>query len=127
MLNKVSQFVFFDDSCGICRRTIDFLQSDNKFPNVQFLGSQLPESIEVMSKYGSDLDTSKYMYYVNDDKEKIFRGYDAFRKLFTMNPKTAVIGYLMYIPGLNVIGKIIYRIVANNRKKLSGPDASCSI
>jgi hypothetical protein len=73
------------------------------------------------------LQLPKYLFFFEASTGRYFKGYFAFRAICKYDSKLRWIIPVLYFPGVSLVGKITYRIIAKNRKKLSGPGASCGI
>ena len=58
--------------------------------------------------------------YLEDDRGDIHEGFFAFRRLLVELPVLIPLGLLMWLPGLHLIGVPLYRLVARNRRTISG-------
>ena len=63
-----------------------------------------------------DLDRSAYLVCAPGENHE---GFFAFRKMFMVMPLLLPLGALMWVPGVHLIGVPIYRLVADNRHKIS--------
>ncbi len=52
-----------------------------------------------------------------DKNGHIYRGFAAVRKILGCLPVTAVFSVFLYIPGIPLLGNIVYRYIAKNRKR----------
>lgn len=59
----------------------------------------------------------------------VLRGFDAFRHIWGQLPSTRWAAWLLYLPGAALIGRPVYRWVANRRLRLGSPCANgtCTI
>ena len=64
----------------------------------------------------ADMERAAYTITPNGE---IAEGYHAIRTLFRIIPTLAPIGFLMTIPGASLIGVPLYRLIANNRRRIS--------
>jgi len=118
--------VIYDADCGICTKAVGKLRLwvPNGFvakPSSQDLTRKIAELT------GTPIQPDKYMYHINLNNLEIARGYDAFRKIFSLNRRTYWLYVVMSFPLLKVVGRLVYRVVAQNRRRLSGPDARCGL
>lgn len=116
----------YDADCGICQKAVEKLQIwvPNKF-KVRASSNQLTEKIkETMDVV---IEPELYMYLINLKTMQIYRGYDAFREVFSLGTRTRFLHYMMRAPLVPFLGRIVYRLIANNRRRLSGPGAKCGI
>ena len=58
--------------------------------------------------------------YLVDNRGDIHEGFFAFRRLLVELPVLIPLGLLMWLPGLHLIGVPLYRLVARNRRTISG-------
>ena len=110
---------YYDGDCGMCTRLVSRLQKFDARGLITWTAFQSlkcpPSGIS-----WDDLDQAAYLI---SDAGEVSEGFYAIRGLLTRLPTVAAIGRFMYLPGVDLIGRPIYRFVARNRKRLS----SCGI
>ena len=65
---------------------------------------------------GRDLDRSAYLVCAPGEN---YEGFFGFRKMFMAMPLLFPLGALMWVPGVHLIGVSTYRLVADNRHRIS--------
>jgi predicted DCC family thiol-disulfide oxidoreductase YuxK len=54
----------------------------------------------------------------------IYKGFDAFRKIAWRLPAIKIFTPLLYIPGIPLIGRMVYKKIADSRYKCADGDCS---
>lgn len=109
----------YDGYCVICnqtRRTINLLDWLNR---VEFL--DLHDTKQVQSRFPT-LDYETLMgqiHVVDDDGTTLHRGYFGTRRMLRELPLGFPLWLLTFIPGMNFVGKRVYRWVARNRYQIN--------
>ena len=107
---------YYDGDCGLCTACVTWLRRLDWRNRVSWKPWQkiacLPQGLT-----RDDLERSAYM---EDAQGDIHEGFFAFRRLLVVLPVLIPLGLLMWLPGLQLIGVPIYRLVARNRCRISG-------
>jgi len=118
--------VIYDADCRICTKTVNKLK---KWVPNSFVTK--PSSSELITKLeeltGKAMQPDRYMYYINLSSLETTKGYDAFRSVFALNQNTRWLSFIMSFPLIKPIGRVVYRIFANNRRRFSGTGAKCGV
>jgi predicted DCC family thiol-disulfide oxidoreductase YuxK len=130
MKNRINNpVVFYDSDCGFCTRTVIKVSHMKLISKIDFIGAQSAEKYELDSGILLELqrNSDRYMYYLNYPKSDYYKGSDAFAMIFKNHTRYKVIGTLLQAPILRIFFRSGYYVIAKNRKRLSGPDATCGI
>ena len=116
-------FLYFDDKCPLCRKTIKFLDNYVKPLEVSYvpLSKANISSKEFKRALNEMLLISKGRQY--------FWGYDTYCKLFMLSKSNLsllwkLISILIRLPLIKEIGKVVYNFIAKSRTRC---DDSCEI
>ena len=115
--------LYYDDFCPLCLRTINFLDKFVKPSNTVFK----PLSQANLSSNISDKALSEMLLILPDNS--YLWGYPTYRKIFLLSSSRYKIifnffSFLMKLQPVDYIGKYIYKLVANSRKRC---DESCKL
>ena len=106
---------YYDGDCGLCVAFVRRVSRLDRKGRVEWTPYQsLPAPLPAITL--SDMERSAY---ATTPDGAISEGYHAIRALFRAIPALAPLGWLMSIPGASRIGVPIYRLVADNRRKIS--------
>ena len=106
---------YYDGDCGLCVAFTRRVSRLDRQGRVQWTPYQsLPAPLPTITL----ADMERAAYFISPDG-KINEGYHAIRALFRAIPALAPLGLLMSIPGASLIGVPIYRLVADNRRRIS--------
>jgi predicted DCC family thiol-disulfide oxidoreductase YuxK len=107
--------VIFDGSCGLCKKTIAVVKSLDLLSKVEYLDAmnQWPE----IQRRFPNLDQTRCLedMYAVSRAGKVRVGFEAYRGLARVLPLGWLTLPIFYFPGAGIIGKMIYRSVADNR------------
>ena len=118
--------LYFDDYCPLCRRTVYYI---NKFVK--------PKSTEYIAISDSDLPDHirdkalTEMLLVSSSGEYKY-GYSTYIKIFKLSttalrPILIALAIFMGLPFINIIGKVVYMKIANNRLRCSTTNSACGL
>ena len=119
---------YYDGDCGLCVAFTRRVSRLDRKGRVQWTPYQsLSNTPSPLMGEGWDggetraitLSDMERAAYATTPDGKINEGYHAIRALFRAIPILAPLGLLMSIPGASLIGVPLYRLVANNRRKIS--------
>jgi predicted DCC family thiol-disulfide oxidoreductase YuxK len=118
--------VIYDADCGFCTKAVERLRLwvPNSFELKPYT-NDLTKKVQELT--GVVIEPQRYMYFLSIPDLKIEKGYDAFRMIFSLGKKTKWLSRLMELPLVPFFGRVIYRVIADNRRKLSGPNAKCGL
>ena len=116
-------FLYYDDQCPLCIKTIRFLKTFVK-----------PKDLTYVSLSSSDLQPNiskralKEMLLITVEKKYLW-GYDTYIRLFSISNSrfrviNKIISFVMSLFIINSVGKLIYSYISQRRKRC---DDSCSI
>ena len=111
----------FDGGCGVCLRTMAFVDALNWSGRVRVLDATRWETVTAAHPDLSRDDCLADIHFV-DARGRVFRGFEAYRKLAWRLPITVLIAPLLYLPGVPAVGERVYRHVADGRLT-----TSCSV
>ena len=102
--------VFFDESCGICKRVMKLLSVFNYRGQCCFLFAE-------QMQYHSHPEVMKNRYFdlYSFDGNQFFSGYDTYMQIFKRSLLLMPVYYLMKLSIVRRIGERIYRKVADSR------------
>lgn len=122
MINK--KILFYDGECGFCHKTVKLASRWIKTRDVYFSPLQSSTCAKIKSEFNdfpSNLDS--IVFY---DKKQLYVGADAFFQLAKefKNPYK-LFKFFNFSP--NFLKKVVYNLVARNRKKLMGSAEVCDL
>lgn len=115
LLGRARGDLVFDGGCGICMKTIAVVDALNWSGRVRMLDATRWD--EVVREHGTKLSQDEVFADIHfvDARGRVFRGFEAYRKLAWRLPITVLIAPLLYLPGVPAVGKRVYRHVADGR------------
>ncbi len=110
--------VFFDEQCPLCNRTVLILNHFDVFKSVDFKGAQTYASkfSEIRNIDGDELMRDLYAL---DTHGKVYSGVDTYARILISMRYLLFLGYFLLLPGVNQLGKIVYRKIADSRRRVS--------
>lgn len=128
---------YYDGDCGMCVAFVRRVARFDRRGKVVWTPYQSLDYALTNPESVADLDTSlnvpppgvtlddmdRAAYTISPDGV-VSEGFYAIRALLKAIPTLAPLGSLMSIPGVSLIGRPVYRLVANNRRRIS---RSCRI
>ncbi|MCQ8103383.1 DCC1-like thiol-disulfide oxidoreductase family protein [Methylomonas sp. SURF-2] len=115
--------VFFDQYCPLCNRTVLILNHFDILHAVDFKPAQTYARAYPALDSLSD-ETLLTDLYALDGENRLYAGVDTYAQILVAMGYTAVIGWIIRIPGIHAWAKSRYRRIADNRARLSC-DANC--
>lgn len=115
--------VFYDGDCPLCNRTATIINHFDVFEGVVFkdLQTQIGDAPQLQTYEQQALLADLYAV---DLQGKVYAGVDTYIQILQKMRYIAVFAWVMRIPGLYHIAKVIYRRIADNRER-SVCDESC--
>ena len=114
-MNERRATFYYDADCGMCAGVVRFLRRFDARGRVAWTAVQSldapPEGLT-----WEDLERSAWLSRGGEWRE----GFYAIRELLGLLPALAAVGGLMRLPGVRFVGVPAYRLVADNRYRISG-------
>jgi predicted DCC family thiol-disulfide oxidoreductase YuxK len=120
--------VFYDEHCALCRETKRIFQGLDWLKHTHWISVQEAEKMKEFASLNKD--ALKELMHVVSPRGTVYKGFYGVRKLAILFPLTSVLGWMAYIPLMDLIGVPIYKYVAKNRHKFlraKCENGSCSI
>lgn len=105
---------FYDEECPLCTRTKIILSHLDFFGALRFKGVQTHQYKYPQLKNIPSEELLNNVYSLTR-KKKVQAGIDTYRKVFLYLPSLFVLGFLMYLPGIYYLSKLIYKKIAKSR------------
>jgi predicted DCC family thiol-disulfide oxidoreductase YuxK len=118
--------VLIDGECPMCRTTARRLTSVDWLHRLSFEDATIPA---VRERFAPGLDEAAAltaMHVVAPDASRK-AGFDGFLRIARVVPLFWLPGLIAALPGVRSLGRLIYRIVAANRKRGRCTDAVCGL
>lgn len=114
--NKPRLAVYYDEDCPLCRRTVVTIQHFDIANAIDFKGLQ---SCAVNQPLLANIDQTELLkdLYAVDQNNRLHTGIDTYLQILKAMGYLAPFAYLISIPGIYHIAKIIYRKIADNRSR----------
>ena len=106
---------YYDADCRMCTAVVRWLRWCDWRNRILWSPIQALESPPSGIAW-EDLERSAYLVCAPGDNHE---GFFAFRRLFMALPVLFPLGALMWLPGGSLIGVAVYRLVADNRHRIS--------
>ena len=115
--------VIYDGGCGFCSWSVRFART-KVAPDLIYL----PSSTVHLADYGiAEEDCKRALQFISADN-KIYSADRAVAQILKHgSPFYSFFGFLLVMPGLNLIAKYGYRLVARYRSRLPGSANSCTL
>ncbi|HVY27533.1 MAG TPA: DCC1-like thiol-disulfide oxidoreductase family protein [Polyangiaceae bacterium] len=113
--------VVFDADCGICLWTCRLLKRLDPWQRITFVGNDELANEEVLAKLpqGFDPKLTETSVVVVDARGRVYLEEQAVARAARALPFGVVAVAWLYVPGLQQLGRALYRAVANNRLAIS--------
>jgi predicted DCC family thiol-disulfide oxidoreductase YuxK len=109
--------VLIDGACPMCRRTARMLRRADWLHRLEFVDTSNDERRNAVAP-GLSRERALAAMHVRDRRSgRITSGYDACARLARVLPPLWVLVPFTYIPGVAVIGRRIYRFIADSRTR----------
>lgn len=116
-MKKNSFAVFYDGSCGLCRKTLAVFRRLDFFRRVRIY-DVLADWPEVHAKFPAlNQQTCLQTMHVVNPEGKVSVGFKAYRQLMWALPLGWVLVLFLYLPFVPAIGERIYQKVASGRHR----------
>lgn|SRR5262249_20198169 len=110
--------LLYDGDCALCRKSVAILQSLDWLRRIQYQNCRETDKLPTSTAPFMPEQLLEQMHLVTPDRQRVHRGFRAFRWMAWRMPLLWVIVPLLYIPGVPMIGQRIYLWVARNRFQL---------
>lgn len=124
---KTKMVVLYDGRCGLCRRSMAWLEMMDWLHRLKFADFRDVESREKFAEGTplKDLDRALHVRFSGKDSRKgeMKNGFDAIRALSWHLPAIWFAAPFLYLPGVAPIGRFAYQFVADRRNRCT--DESC--
>ncbi len=117
--------VLYDELCPLCNRTVITVQHFDVCGAIAFKGLQTHAREYRALDRISDEHLLKDLYAL-DGKGSLHFGLDTYVRIFIGMIYLAPIGWLMKVPGINRVGRNIYRRIADSRARIAC-DEGCAV
>ena len=128
LINKTYP-VIYDGDCGFCQATVNLVKKLDWLNRFEFIPFQ-NENVFKKYVYLIKEKCKKEIFLIKGDlrnKKNYYGGYDAFKWISLFLPITFLVSWVFFLPGVVQIGRIVYRVVAENRHKIKLGDKVCKI
>ncbi len=107
---------YYDGECGFCATVVRWLARLDLLRQVTWTPYQgLAQPPQGLS--WDDLDQAAYLEHSR--RHRRYRGFYAFRRLTLWLPPLLPLAPLFWFPGVDLLGRVLYRWVAANRQRIS--------
>ena len=120
--------LLYDGLCPLCRRTVRLLASLDLFHRLELVDFRQLNLADYNRRHGLTLtleDLDREMYAVS--RSGVHAGFYAYRRISLALPALWLSGPWLFLPGVPVLGKLLYRHIARNRLKLFKCGPECTI
>ncbi|MBS4191716.1 DUF393 domain-containing protein [Bacillus sp. FJAT-49705] len=118
----------YDKTCSLCKETKRIFKKFDWLHKVEWVSLQEYEKKDQAIPF--DYNSLRKELHIITSGRKVLTGFYAVRYLLTLFPATMVLGAILYIPGMSILGTIIYKWIAKNRHKIlrkKCDNGSCSL
>tara|TARA_B100000242_G_C43055458_1_gene493962 strand:- start:18787 stop:20094 length:1308 start_codon:yes stop_codon:yes gene_type:complete len=117
------EIIIFDDKCRFCQNSINFIKKFIKPKNLKYMElSKVDSSQFDLKKNGMNeqfnIRRARQAIALISENDLMY-GYNTISNILVRSP-FFLVGLLMYLPPINLLGILIYKIIAKNRYLLSG-------
>jgi predicted DCC family thiol-disulfide oxidoreductase YuxK len=102
---------FYDGRCGLCRRSTRTLCRLDWLNRLEFRDMNSVPDLPV------PFEAAMSGMPMRTREGRILIGYAAVRRALLQTPLGAPIAVLLYLPGLSHVGRVVYRLIAANRRR----------
>ena len=107
--------VWIDGECGLCQRSRDWCELRDSNDRIRFTDFRSAADPDLPVKRG-DLEESMW---VRDESGRLLKGFAAWRVIMSELPGWRWMAWLVAAPPFRWLGPPIYRMIAENRHRLS--------
>jgi predicted DCC family thiol-disulfide oxidoreductase YuxK len=107
---------YYDGQCGLCRWTVDWLRRLDWLGRLEFEDMTRTEDLPVR------LEDAMRGLPMQTRDGRVLIGYPAIRRALVQTPLGILVAWAMYLPGIDQIGRWVYRRIADHR----GRDVACA-
>ena len=111
-------FVLYDHKCGLCKKEILFYKKKDKTNIINW--ADIHENKESLGNYNLDFDQAMKSFHFIDEKNKQFKGVDAFIKIYQYLPGWKLAAKILSFPGIYHLATLGYRCFAFIRYRFHG-------
>ncbi|MEJ2368690.1 MAG: DUF393 domain-containing protein [Acidobacteriota bacterium] len=115
MENEGALHVIYDGRCEFCTRwkyRFETLDRRGRLVFHDFHSDRFMDRVPELTR--DALETAMHLV---DEKGRVYRGFDAVRRLLFINPLTAPAALLLYLPGAAQAGRAVYGVIARRRHR----------
>ena len=125
-MSKERYFVIYDGDCGFCQSTVDLVKKLDWLSKFNFIPFQSEDVFKKFNKLNKEK-CEKEIYLVKEvnGEQNYYGGYDAFKIMAVYLPVTFLISWFFFLPPVVQIGRIVYRLIAENRHKIKVGNKFC--
>jgi len=118
--------IFYDGSCSLCAAKMEAYRQKDANGHLVFVDISAPSFDP--APYGIPLEAFMYEMHAIDTGGAVYRGVDAFRVIWRALPSNwyGLLGTMAGLPGVNLLARLAYRVVARTRRFLPGGHEQCS-
>lgn len=124
--NKAPYTFYYDAACPLCIKVIVAIKHFDVFNRIRCKTVQESASAEPALKNVTEEELLINIHGVGKNG-KVYKGYDAYSKLFQELIFTYPIALLMNFPGIVIVGKKMYRFIAGERLTTRCTEENCNI
>ena len=112
-IKKIMIKILYDQHCSICSKEINYYRSIA--PKGIFMWCNLHKHNKLLRKYGITYNDALLGLHAIDDKDRIYRGIDAFCLIWNNLKKWRLLSFIIKLPLIYFISKIFYSYFAQWR------------
>lgn len=117
--------VIYDGDCGFCQATVNFVKKLDWLRKFDFIPFQMEGVFEKYDQINKE--RCKKELFLIKPNGKYYGGYDGFKIMSVYMPLTFLISWFFFLPGITQIGRMIYKIIAENRHKIRIGKKICKV
>lgn len=111
--------LLYDDTCPVCRASIDRLKKLDKLDVVRKVGlSEAEGALRAEPPVPDSQDLRREIHLITPNKT-VIRGADAVAMVASMFPRSRWLGRLVMLPGIRIVARWIYGWIARHRSRIS--------
>lgn len=116
--------IVYDGHCGICRCVIRRIQMMDITARCEYLDFQSAADVSAWHPDLTKAHCERELIFI-DALGRLYGGFFAFRKISLTIPLMVPFAVLFYLPGMGLLGPVVYRIIARNRRRLPAVFRTC--